>query len=263
MRVTVIGANGFIGSAFVRLLRSRPGVELVQVTRQNFDTLPPSHSDVVVEAACNSRKFLADLNPVSEFESSVMLRLKSLQKFSAGLQVHLSSVDVYHALSSPATTREDSTINLAGVSHYGFHKLLAEDLVRHYAPRWLILRLAGMVGPGLRKNPVFDILNGLPLRVHPDSRYQYLPTDSAARIIWALIERGCKQEIYNLCGDGLISMREIAALANRELNLSALAADATPRIVEANTEKIRAVFPLPRTTDSVIDFLRVVAPATA
>jgi nucleoside-diphosphate-sugar epimerase len=251
MRVTVIGANGFVGSAFVRLLRPRADIELVCVTRQNFDTLPAAPSDVVVEAACNSRKYLADQDPVAEFESSVVHRLKSLKKFPAALQVHVSSVDVYSDLTSSETTREDSLVDPARVSRYGFHKRLAEQLVQYDTPHWLILRLAGMVGPGLRKNPVFDILQGLPLRIHPGSRYQYILTDDVARIVWRLIERGTAGEVYNICGDGLITMREIAQMAGRELNLSALPPDSTPRIVEASNEKIRRLFSIPSTVNAV------------
>jgi len=255
MRVTVIGAKGLVGSAFVRLFQSRRDIELVCVTRENFEALPVVHSDVVIEAACNSKKFLATENPVAEFEASVTHRLKSLQRFPADLQVHISSVDVYSDLTSPATTREDCAIDLARVSTYGLHKLLAEQLVRHYAPRWLILRLAGMVGPGLWKNPVFDILSGQPLRVHPESRYQYLFTDDVARIAWGLIERRLTGEIFNICGDGVITMREIANLAGKRLDLSAVPADAEPRIVEASNEEISKLFPIPKTFDTVRRFV--------
>ncbi len=256
MRVTVIGANGLVGSAFVRLLQTRGDVQLTCVTRQNFDTLPVAHSDIVIEAACNSKKFLADENPLAEFELSVTHRLKSLQKFPADLQVHISSVDVYSDLTSPTTTREDAAVDYQKVSRYGFHKILAEQLVRHYAPRWLILRLAGMVGPGLRKNPVFDILNSQPLRVHPDSRYQYMHTDAVAKIAWGLVEKKAAGEIYNICGDGLISMREIARLSGRQLDLSAQQQNLAPRIVEASIEKIGRLFSVPKTVDTIREFVQ-------
>ncbi|HEX3626178.1 MAG TPA: NAD-dependent epimerase/dehydratase family protein [Verrucomicrobiae bacterium] len=254
-RVILIGANGFVGSAFARLLKSRHDVELICVTRDNFHSLPAMRADIAIEAAANSKKFLAEENPSGEFDASVMHCLKSLLKFSSDLRVHISSVDVYSDLASPEATQEAATIDLKRLSHYGFHKGLSEQLVQHYAGRWLILRLAGMVGPALRKNPVFDILNGRPLRIHPDSQYQYVLTDDVARIAWELVERNLSGEKFNICGNGLITMREIGRLAGRELNLSELPADSVPRIVEANNQKIQQLFPLPNTEATIRQFL--------
>jgi nucleoside-diphosphate-sugar epimerase len=256
MRVTIIGAEGFVGSAFVRLLQSRPRMEVACVTRRSYEQFAGKHSDVVIEAACNSKKFLADENPLVEFEASVTHRLKTLLQFPATLHIHISSVDVYSDLTSPKTTGEDAAIDLRRASRYGVHKYLAERLVQHHAQRWLILRLAGMVGPGLRKNPVFDILNGNPLRVHPDSRYQYMNTDDVARIGWALAEKETAGEIFNLCGSGLISMQEIAEIAGKPMKLSAVARDAVPRIVEADNSKLKRLFELPKTTETLRRFLQ-------
>lgn len=255
MRVTVIGAEGFVGSAFVRLLKSRADIELACVTRSNYGQFAGKLSDVVIEAACNSKKFIADENPVAEFEASVTHRLNTLLQFPAQLHVHISSVDVYNDLTSPETTREDSIVDLRQTSRYGFHKYLAEQLVQHYAQRWLILRLAGMVGSGLRKNPVFDIVNDLPLRVHPDSRYQYMNTDDVARIGWGLVEKETHGEIFNVCGAGLISMREIAIIAGKKIS-SGLAKASAPRIVEADNGKLGRVFEVPKTVESVRSFLQ-------
>lgn len=255
MRVTVIGAGGFVGSAFVAHLIGRPGVEVVEVTRMNYSERAGARSDVVIEASCNSRKYLADEQPVLEFEQSVSHRLRTLRDFPASLHVHISSVDVYSDLRTPETTREDSAIDLAGVSHYGLHKLLAEQLVRHYADRWLIIRLGGMVGPGLRKNPVYDILNGQPLRIHPDSQYQFMPTSEVARIVRTLVESGVSNEVFNLCGKGLISPREIARLAGAAMDISFIAPTIEPRVVHINTEKIERITAVPETYQSVASFL--------
>lgn len=255
MRVTVIGADGFVGSAFVSYLSEFSDIAVSKIARHNYDRAVGLKSDVVIDAAGNSKKYLADEQPVEEFEQSVTHRLRTLHDFPADLHVHISSVDVYTDLTSPATTREDSPIDVAKVSHYGLHKLLAEQLVQHYAKRWLIVRLAGMVGPGLRKNPVYDILHDQPLRIHPDSQYQFMTTGDAARIVWTLVEQGILGEIFNVCGDGLISPREIARLSGRALDVSLLEPAAQPRIVHINIEKIKRITDLPQTYQSVAQFL--------
>ena len=254
--VTVIGAEGFVGSAFAAHLSSLPGVSLRPVTRRNYAQEAGRPSDVVIDCAANSRKYLAEERPVEEFSLSVAHRLQTILDFPAGLQLHVSSVDVYSVLDSPATTVEDAPVDLARLSHYGFHKRLAEEVVQHYAPRWLIVRLAGMVGPALRKNPVYDVLQGQPLRIHPDSRYQFMETRDVARIAWTLVDRGLVNEVFNVCAEGLVSPREIARLAGRELDLSLLLGpEAAPRIVHASTAKLEAILPVPKTTDAVTAFV--------
>jgi len=108
---------------------------------------------------------------------------------------------------------------------------------------------------------VFDILNGNPLRIHPDSRYQYLLTDEVARITWTLFERGFRCEIFNVCGSGVVTMREIAKLAGRELNLSLQAPDWNPRVVEASIEKLARVLPVMETRKALEQFFASMASA--
>jgi nucleoside-diphosphate-sugar epimerase len=255
MRVTVIGAEGFVGSAFVTHLSALSSHELIRVTRHNYGQLAGVRSDIVIDAAGNSRKYLADAEPIEEFALSVTHRLRTVLDFPADQHVHVSSADVYSDLSSPESTREDSAIDLAKVSHYGFHKLLAEQVVQHYAERWLIVRLAGMVGPGLRKNPVYDILNAQPLRIHPDSQYQFMNTGDVARIVWSLVEHGIHGEVFNLCGDGLISPAAIADIAGMELNTSLLTPMTTPRVMHIDNERIKRLSPVPSTHRSIREFM--------
>jgi nucleoside-diphosphate-sugar epimerase len=253
-RVTVIGAAGFVGSAFLEHLRGLPDTEVVAVTRHSYDQHRGQPSDVVVDCAGNSRKYLADEDPIEDLKATVEHRLRTLRDFPARLQVHISSVDVYDRLDSPLTTRE-------GASHYGFHKRLAEALVQHYAPDWLILRLGGMVGPGLRKNPVHDVLSGSPLWIHPDSQYQFLQTGDVARIAWHLVSGGRRKEVFNLCGEGLISPREVAGFAGRELDLARVSPRDPPRIVDISLEKLGRHITVPSSRDAVRSFLQGRPPA--
>lgn len=255
MKVVVIGAQGFVGSAFVRYL-SKHNFELIEVTRGNYSRMVGTKGDIVIDAAGNSRKYLAETVPFEEFGLSVKHRFRTLLDFPADFHLHISSVDVYSNLTSPETTREDSPIDLSKTSHYGLHKLLAEQLVQHYANRWLIVRLAGMIGAGLRKNPVYDILHGQPLHIHPDSQYQFMLTDDVARLSWMFMIEGNTGKIFNICGDGLISPKEIAHLAKKEMNLSMLEPHIRPRIVNINIQKCSQLIPLPKTRKSITAFLQ-------
>jgi nucleoside-diphosphate-sugar epimerase len=252
--VTVLGARGFVGSAFVRHLAGLD-VEVRAVTRDNYAAHVGHPSHVVVDAAANSTKHLADAAPAEEFERTVRHRLRTVLEFPADLHLHLSSVDVYPDLSRVECTGERTPFDPTRSSRYGFHKFLAEQIVRHYAAQWLIVRLAGMVGPGLRKNPVYDLLNGKPLRIHPDSRYQFLHTDSVARLTWQLVQQGARNTIFNVCGRGLVSPREIAALAGAEMDLSLLDAGAVPRVVDVDVGALHQLHPVPSSREAIEDFV--------
>jgi nucleoside-diphosphate-sugar epimerase len=255
MRVVVLGARGFVGSAFVRLLNAR-GVDCVSVDRSGYAEAPRHGADVLINAAGNSAKYIADRDPVADFEQTVSLTLRAASDFRPGLYVLVSSVDVYPRLWHPEWTRESSVITPLEASVYGFHKRLAELSVQRHAGKWLIPRLAGMVGPGLRKNPVYDVLHGEPLRIHPDSQYQFMTTDDAAAAVWELIAANVDNEIYNVCGRGVMSPREIAELAGRPLHVHPEAARAEPRIVNVSIEKISAIRSMPSTRESVAAFVR-------
>jgi nucleoside-diphosphate-sugar epimerase len=255
MRVVVLGARGFVGSAFVRLLNAR-GVDCVSVDRAGYAEAARHGADVLINAAGNSAKYIADRDPVADFEQSVSLALRAAFDFRPGLYVLVSSVDVYPRLSRPEWTRESCVIDLLEASVYGFHKRLAELCVQRHAGRWLIPRLAGMIGPGLRKNPVYDVLHGAPLRIHPDSQYQFMTTDAAAAAVWELITANVHNEIFNICGRGVISPREIAEVASRPLDVHPDAERAEPRIVDVSIEKISTVRSMPSTRESVADFVR-------
>lgn len=254
MRVVLIGPNGFVGSAFRRRLEIDPEVELVPVTRTSG---AEGDCDLLIDCGGNSRKYLADEDPVADFDASATHCLRSLQRFPGKRVLHISTVDVYPDLGDRRRTAESEEIDPARCSRYGLHRFLAEQIVRHYASDWVILRLAGMVGPRLRKNPVFDILNQRPLRIHPDSLYQFMHTDDVAAAALVLARQAESGAIFNLCGAGLVSPREIAELAGCSLDLSALPPDAAPRIVDVNNDLVRTRVPIAESLTTVARFVAV------
>jgi nucleoside-diphosphate-sugar epimerase len=253
MSMAVIGGDGFVGSAFLREL-IRLGYDPVNVNRTSFDLLEKQQWDLVVDAAGNSLKYLAESDPDSDFDRTVAHKMRVMSRFPASMHIHVSSVDVYSELSNPQATSESGSLG-CGSSHYGFHKWISEELASHHLDSWLIVRLAGMVGPGLRKNPVHDILHERPIRIHPDSQYQFMATDDVARISIGLWKSGRNRDVINICGKGTISPAEIARMANKKIHLSEEATLSRPRIVDINIQKLSAIMPVPETSITVQGFL--------
>jgi nucleoside-diphosphate-sugar epimerase len=250
--IFVVGGRGFVGSAFGRVL-SEQGRPWVAIQRENYRQFVGQSCEMLINANGNSRKYLATQAPLEDFDASVRSVRSTLEDFHPSAYVLLSSCDVYPDCSSPARTSEESRVDVSGQSPYAFHKYLAELCVRHRVDRWLVVRLGGMVGPGLRKNPVHDILAGGPLWLHPDSELQFMHTDAVASTVLRLADHGHWNEVFNVCGRGLVSLRQIMAMAGRgELAVS----EGSSRVrYDVSIEKLSGLVEVPSTRETVARFV--------
>ena len=264
----IIGAAGFIGSAITNEASTR-GLDVAPVTRGNYDALRGTQADCLINAAGNSRKFVDTRDPVLGFEQTVNTTMRLMHDFSFKFFVHLSSGAVYPHEDDPAQNSEDTTLLPGEMSNYGFHKWLAERLALKYAPRHLILRMGGFVGPGLKKNAVFDLLSGAPLHVHPDSELQFMDTRDLAKALFDLISLPAQptatNQIFNISARGTVTVRQIAQWAGKKIPD---VAKTKLRIrAELNVDKITAILNLPRTDETLQAFIgdvaqgRIVLPA--
>jgi nucleoside-diphosphate-sugar epimerase len=249
--IFLLGGAGFVGSGFARELE-RAGRPFEIITRQNYDQFVGRNCELLINANGNSSKLLGRTDPKAEFRASVLSVRDSLVDFSFGTYMYLSTGDVYPASPSSEHTAEASDIDIATQSHYGFHKYLAEQCVRHSAARWLIIRQGGFVGPGMKKNAVFDVLHGDKTWVHPDTRFQYIHTDDSARACLALVDEGAINDVYNVTARGSISVREVMELSGR---IVAGPDDVAPTTFEISITKAAELVSLPTTYDCVHRYL--------
>ncbi len=252
--IYLLGGEGLVGSAYARLFR-RLGLTHQVVTRANYEALKGSACTVFINANGNSKKFLADRDPALEFEASVTSVQNSLIDFNSDRYIYLSSGDVYPTQTDPDESDEDQQIDVRRLSRYGLHKYLAEQLVRGVHPRALIMRMGGFVGPGLRKNAVFDLLHDAEVWLTPDSQLQFIHTDSAAALVWALCEAGVEGEVVNLGGAGVVTLADVAARLGRP---GRFRADARTVRFELDLSKLTRLSgcPPPSSTHEVDRFLR-------
>ncbi|MER2540491.1 MAG: pyridine nucleotide transhydrogenase [Azonexus sp.] len=150
MTNALIGFSGFVGSTllkqatFERLYRS---TNIGEIEGEAFDT--------VVCAGAPAQKWIANCDPEADRAKieGLISHLKSLQ---CKTFILISTVDVFK---NAIGVDEDTSVDETGLHAYGFHRRLLEKFVESHFPNHLIVRLPGLVGPGLRKNVIFDLLN--------------------------------------------------------------------------------------------------------
>lgn len=163
----LIGCTGFVGSTlqkqtrFASLYRS---TNIGQIDGRAFDT--------VVCAGAPAQKWLANREPEAD-RSNIEGLIDHLRTVECRTFILISTVDVFR---SPVEVYEDSPVEESGLHPYGLHRRLLERFVQSRFPDHLIVRLPGLVGAGLRKNVLFDLLNEHNLEaIESRSVYQFYP----------------------------------------------------------------------------------------
>ena len=251
--IFLIGGKGFVGSAYARLFEKRR-FEYRILTRENIADFRGQSCDVLINANGNSKKFMANREPLWEFDASTRSVAESVEWFDAGCYVHLSTGDVYPDQSTPEVTREDQVIDVERLSRYGLHKYLSEQIVRGTQANWLVFRMGGFVGPGLKKNAIFDMRNDQPVWLAPSSNLQFISTDSAAELVWSVVEGGCRNQIVNLGAQGTVNLGE---LHERLGSKSEFKPEANHVQFELDLSRLKSVsaIDVPHTRDEVDAFL--------
>jgi dTDP-4-dehydrorhamnose reductase len=166
-RFALIGNSGFVGTTLLKQVR----FEYVYRST-NIDAIHGESFDTIVCSAAPAQKWIAIRDPVSDRHNieSLIVHLKTV---TCKTFIMISTVDVFKI---PISVNEDTTIDEVGLHAYGLHRRLLETFVESHFPNHLIVRLPGLVGPGLRKNIIFDFLNENNLQA-VDSRgvFQFYP----------------------------------------------------------------------------------------
>lgn len=207
MKALVLGHRGLIGSAISARLRAE-GADVIGIDKANYEEHRGRASDLVVNAAGDPDKRLATRDPLASFRANVDLTLASVIDFPAGQYVYVSTVSVYNHPTDRDRNGEDAPIDPLALSHYGLYKYFGELIVRTHAESWLILRCGNVIGPGLRRNPVFDLLTRKTLFVHPNSTLPFIDSREVARAVWTL--RNDANEIFNVTGTGSVRLGDLA-----------------------------------------------------
>lgn len=167
MENALIGYSGFVGAT---LLKQTSFEKLYRST--NINEIKGKSFDTVVCAGAPAQKWIANREP-EEDRNKIVGLMKNLSAISCKTFILISTVDVFNVVDD---VNEDSSIDESSLHPYGLHRRMLEKFVAKTFPNHLIVRLPGLVGPGLRKNIIYDLLNSNNVSVI-DSRalFQFYP----------------------------------------------------------------------------------------
>jgi len=150
MRRVLIGYTGFVGGNLVHQADFDG-----RFNSRNSAELEGRHCDELVIAAAPAAKWIANREPEQDL-ATIRHLCDRLASVHADRVCLISTVDVYP---DPAGVDENTLVDQDACHLYGRHRLLLEDFVRsRFDTR--VIRLPGLFGCGLKKNIIFDYLNG-------------------------------------------------------------------------------------------------------
>jgi len=163
----LIGYSGFVGST---LLKQYNFTSLYRST--NIDEILGGDFDTVVCAGAPAQKWLANKDPQADLQKIKAL-IENLKSITCRKFILISTVDVF---ASPVNVDENSKVEEEGLHAYGLHRRYLERFVEEQFNDSLIVRLPGLVGPGLRKNIIYDFHNNNNIaQIESRGVYQFYP----------------------------------------------------------------------------------------
>jgi nucleoside-diphosphate-sugar epimerase len=247
MNISVVGYQGFIGSAMIRAIESA-GLRPNCVGRN--DEIEPN-SDLVIDCNGNSSKFQTNANPSlgqKEIVESVSDRLNQVQKFTR--YVYISSGEVYG--NEQNNSKEIDLIHTRDLSYYGQFKFQAEELVKKHLRNHLIIRPSGFVGQGLKKNPIFDLLNKSQIFVHEESQFQFCDVDWFADAVVSMALTDFVG-VLNISSSGSVSIKEI--IGSLKIQTPLIPGEANIEIHKLSTDLLSTFIEVPSTSRQVQSFI--------
>jgi nucleoside-diphosphate-sugar epimerase len=172
----LIGWSGFVGGNL-----ERDAEFDARYRSTDIDEIRGCSFELVVSAGLPAAKWLANKDPEGDW-AAVSGLMGALEEVEAAEFVLISTVDVY---GNPIGVEEHDRAP-EGLTPYGSHRLAFEEFVAERFPVHRIVRLPALMGPGLRKNVLFDLIHRRQLAViNPDSEFQWYDV----RDLWQDLDR--------------------------------------------------------------------------
>ncbi len=198
MTSALVGATGFVGS---NLRRQASFDDTFRST--DIESIMGRSYELLVCAGVRAEKWLANKEP--EADRAGIARLEAcLATVQATHVVLISTVDVYP---TPVDVDENSPIDPSLATAYGRHRYQLERWVQSRFDT-TVMRLPGLYGEGIKKNVIYDLLNGNAIdAICPESVFQFYDLGRIWRDLVTTRDNGIRT--MNLATEP-VSVRDVA-----------------------------------------------------
>lgn len=147
-RTGLIGHTGFVGTNLARQARFD-----ATYNSSNIDSIASEEFDLLVCAGVRAEKWIANANPEAD-RAQIDRLIQALSTVKARRAILISTVDVFM---TPIEVDERTPVTTTGLHPYGTNRYYVEQA---FAERFdtVVARLAGLYGPGIKKNVIHDFL---------------------------------------------------------------------------------------------------------
>ena len=242
---SIIGANGYLGSYIRKVILEDTNEDLICVDRNvpesetdqrvrwiSCDITERSMVDELLEElssyenvriiylAAYHNPDLVDQNPQLAWNINVTSLSYFINKADFAKEIYYPSTDsVYGESKDFYHFKEADPLNPVNI--YGHNKCAAEAILVHKGRN--VVRFPFLISPSLAGKPHFydriveSLKNDEPFEMYEDSYRSSLSFENAARLMVALIEKGNRHPIVNVCGDKDLSKYDVGLMvAERE-----------------------------------------------
>lgn len=195
-KIGVVGAQGFLGKTLCKYAQNHD-FEVIEITRKTFSKQSKQNYDFLINSATPSAKFWAQNNPYSDFQKTVELTANLVYNWNYQKFIQISTITAKEIISKHP---------------YAINKRVAEITALHKDS--LIVRLGALYGDGLKKGPLYDLLNSKKIFVDLKSEYNYISTDFVANWILNNLER---KGTVELGAQDTLSLEQIVKKLNLDI----------------------------------------------
>ena len=188
MKIAVIGANGFVGSNLVKVLKKKH--KLTKITRKTKFSNLKSNFDIIIHAANSSKKYEASKNQKKDFENSVKLTRKIISIFRNNKIILVSTISVCN----------EKNI-------YSKNRKICENLILKQNKKNIIFRLSVLLNYKLKRGILYDLIKGNKINIDKNTYINPLTIQEVSKYI--MLNLKSKKKIHEVGSHNKIRLNTI------------------------------------------------------